>query len=95
MFILFSRSRQTIGAIEAILKESRTFPACLPNLTALKDALRKGKDWTSKIETIKVGHIYSLIRGSLIAVMIKCITYKIQLIMSSLYIYFFCACVCH
>ena len=52
--VLFLRSRQTISTIETILKEAEAIPAFLPNIGTLRDALRKGKEWSAKVETIQV-----------------------------------------
>jgi histone demethylase JARID1 len=51
---IFFRSRQTICTIETILKEAEAIPAFLPSIGTLKDALKKGKEWSAKIETIQV-----------------------------------------
>jgi histone demethylase JARID1 len=53
-FILLFRSRQTISTIETILKEAEAIPAFLPNIGTLKDALKKGKEWSAKVEAIQV-----------------------------------------
>jgi histone demethylase JARID1 len=53
-FVLLLRSRQTISTIETILKEAEAIPAFLPNIGTLRDALRKGKEWSAKVETIQV-----------------------------------------
>lgn len=43
-----------MATLEAIIKEAEGIPAYLPNVTALKDALRKAKEWTNKVETVQV-----------------------------------------
>jgi histone demethylase JARID1 len=53
VYMLF-RSRQTICTIETILKEAEAIPAYLPNIGTLKDALKRGKEWSAKVETIQV-----------------------------------------
>jgi len=53
-FVLLLRSRQTISTIETILKEAEAIPAFLPNIGTLRDALKKGKEWSAKVETIQV-----------------------------------------
>jgi uncharacterized membrane protein len=53
-FILLLRSRQTICTIETILKDAEAIPAYLPSIGILKDSLRKGKEWSAKVETIQV-----------------------------------------
>lgn len=34
--------------------EARNIPAYLPNILALREALQKAKDWTTKVEAIQV-----------------------------------------
>ena len=43
-----------MATLEAIIKEAEGIPAYLPNVTALKDALRKAKEWTNKVEAVQV-----------------------------------------
>lgn len=45
-----------MATLDAIIAEAKGIPACLPNVNALKDALRKAKEWSSKVEAIQVGH---------------------------------------
>ena len=52
-----------MATLEAIIKEAEGIPAYLPNVTALKDALRKAKEWTNKVETVQVS-LYSIKRCS-------------------------------
>ena len=52
-----------MATLEAIIKEAEGIPAYLPNVTALKDALRKAKEWTNKVETVQVS-LYSIKRSS-------------------------------
>jgi hypothetical protein len=53
VYMLF-RSRQTICTIETVLKEAEAIAAFLPSIGTLKDALKKGKEWSAKVETIQV-----------------------------------------
>lgn len=46
-----------MATLEAIINEAKGIPAFLPNVSALKDALKKAKDWTHKVETVQVGEI--------------------------------------
>lgn len=43
-----------MATLEAIINEAKGIPAFLPNVSALKDALKKAKDWTYKVETVQV-----------------------------------------
>jgi len=49
-----------MATLEAIIKEAEGIPAYLPNVTALKDALRKAKEWTNKVEAVQVRLCYVL-----------------------------------
>ena len=40
--------------LESIVLEARNIPAYLPNILALREALQKAKEWTSKVEAIQV-----------------------------------------
>lgn len=46
--------------LESIVLEARNIPAYLPNILALREALQKAKDWTSKVEAIQVLSIFTL-----------------------------------
>ncbi|KAI8504280.1 Lysine-specific demethylase 5A, partial [Branchiostoma belcheri] len=50
---LQARPRHVIATLEAIINEAKTIPAYLPNTLALKEALRKAKEWTAKVEAIQ------------------------------------------
>lgn len=50
-----SRPRQSIVALESIVSEAKNIPAYLPNVLALREALQRARDWTSKVEAIQVG----------------------------------------
>ncbi|XP_071817474.1 lysine-specific demethylase 5A-like isoform X3 [Apostichopus japonicus] len=44
-----------IALVEALISESENIPAVLPNTLALKDALRKAKEWNTDIEELQNG----------------------------------------
>ena len=44
--------------LEAIINEAKGIPAFLPNVSALKEAVRKAKEWTSKVETVQNAEHY-------------------------------------
>lgn len=44
-----------MATLEAIINEAKGIPAYLPNVSALKDALKKAKDWTVRVENVQVG----------------------------------------
>lgn len=46
-----------MATLEAIINEAKGIPAFLPNVSALKDALKKAKDWTQKVETVQVSSL--------------------------------------
>lgn len=46
--------------LESIVLEARNIPAYLPNILALREALLKAKDWTSKVEAIQVPSVCTL-----------------------------------
>ena len=56
-FFYICRPRHVMATLEAIINEAKGIPAFLPNVSALKDALKKAKDWTHKVETVQVGEI--------------------------------------
>lgn len=55
---LQARPRHVMATLEAIIKEAEGINAYLPNVTALKDALRKAKEWTSKVEGVQNSESY-------------------------------------
>ena len=57
-FHLGSRPRHVMATLEAIISESRGIPAHLPNITALKDAVKKAKDWVVRVEAIQAAEHY-------------------------------------
>ncbi|XP_014675758.1 PREDICTED: lysine-specific demethylase 5C-like [Priapulus caudatus] len=50
---LQARPRHVMATLEAIIHESRGISVYLPNISALRDALKKAKDWTAKVEAIQ------------------------------------------
>jgi len=52
------RPRHVLSTLEAIVNEASNIPVYLPNVNTLKDALRKAKDWTSKVEAIQNSDSY-------------------------------------
>ena len=58
------RPRHVMATLEAIVSEAKGIPAHLPNVVALREALRKAKEWSSKVEAIQVNNILSLAAGS-------------------------------
>ncbi|XP_064633580.1 lysine-specific demethylase 5A-like isoform X2 [Lineus longissimus] len=55
---LQARPRHVLATLEAIINESKGIPAYLPNVEALKDALKKAKEWTSKVDSVQNGELY-------------------------------------
>lgn len=49
------RPRQSLSSLEAAVKEIDIIPAYLPNGIALKDAVKKAKDWLQEVESLQVG----------------------------------------
>lgn len=45
--------------LESIVLEARNIPAYLPNILALREALQKAKEWTTKVEAIQSGTSYA------------------------------------
>ncbi|TMS02525.1 Lysine-specific demethylase 5A [Larimichthys crocea] len=56
---LQARPRHSMVTLESIVLEARNIPAYLPNILALREALQKAKDWTSKVEAIQSGGSYA------------------------------------
>nr|XP_054751747.1 lysine-specific demethylase 5A-like isoform X1 [Lytechinus pictus] len=52
---LAAKPRHAIATLEAIINEARNIPVHLPNTIALKEALKKAKDWSKQIEDIQSG----------------------------------------
>lgn len=45
--------------LESIVLEAKNIPAYLPNVLALREALQKAKEWTSKVEAIQSGSSFA------------------------------------
>lgn len=43
-----------MSSIQAIVREASLVPVHLPNINALKDALSKARDWSSKVDHVQV-----------------------------------------
>lgn len=48
------RPRRPQVALDAIVEEAQSIPGYLPNVVALRDAARKAKEWTAKVEALQV-----------------------------------------
>ncbi|KAJ6661024.1 hypothetical protein lerEdw1_016825 [Lerista edwardsae] len=53
--LIKARPRQSLSSLEAALKEIAEIPAYLPNGIALKDAVKKAKDWLQEVEGLQTG----------------------------------------
>ncbi|KAL0962770.1 hypothetical protein UPYG_G00345120 [Umbra pygmaea] len=51
---LQARPRHSMLTLESIVMEARNIPAYLPNVLALREALHKAKEWSSKVDAIQV-----------------------------------------
>lgn len=43
-----------MATVEAIVKEASRVPLYLPNVSALKEALRKAREWSDKVDQVQV-----------------------------------------
>ena len=43
-----------MATLEAIISEANHIPAHLPNTLALKDAVKRAKEWNAKVEAVQV-----------------------------------------
>eukprot|EP00106_Octopus_bimaculoides_P001838 XP_014769280.1 PREDICTED: lysine-specific demethylase 5A-like [Octopus bimaculoides] len=50
---LQARPRNVMSTLESIIAEANDIKAYLPNVSALKEALRKAKEWTSKLDAVQ------------------------------------------
>lgn len=50
---LAAKQRYAMQAVETLLKEAEEIPAYLPSESGLKDALKKAKEWTAKVESFE------------------------------------------
>ncbi|XP_025106262.1 lysine-specific demethylase 5A-like isoform X3 [Pomacea canaliculata] len=55
---LQARPRHLKSTLEAIISETRNIPAFLPNVCALREAVRKANEWTGKVEGIQTSDSY-------------------------------------
>lgn len=46
-----------IGTLEVIVQEASKVKIVLPNVTALSEALKKAKEWSTKVDKIQVSLI--------------------------------------
>ena len=50
------RPRHMVGTLEVIVQEASKVKIVLPNVSALKEALHRAKEWTNKVEQVQVIH---------------------------------------
>lgn len=50
----FGRSRQPLSTLEELIEEADSIEAFLPSKVAIKEAMKKAKEWISKVETVMV-----------------------------------------
>ena len=43
-----------MATLETIINEACDIPTYLPNVASLKEAVRKAKEWTAKVEAVQV-----------------------------------------
>lgn len=43
-----------MATVEAIIQEASRVPLYLPNVSALKEALRKAREWSDKVDQVQV-----------------------------------------
>ena len=48
-----------MSSIQAIVHEASLVPVHLPNINALKEALGKARDWSSKVDHVQVSIIHT------------------------------------
>ncbi|KAK6176380.1 hypothetical protein SNE40_014678 [Patella caerulea] len=65
---LQARPRHVMATLEGIINESKVIPAYLPNVSALKEAVRKAREWSNKVDSIQNGdsHPYVDVLESLV-----------------------------
>ena len=49
------RPRHVMATVEAIVQEASAVPVYLPNVSALKESLRKAREWSDKVDQVQVG----------------------------------------
>lgn len=52
--LVFCRPRHMMSSVQAIVREASLVPVHLPNINALKEALAKARDWSSKVDHVQV-----------------------------------------
>ena len=52
--LVFCRPRHMMSSVQAIVREASLVPVHLPNINALKEALAKAGDWSSKVDHVQV-----------------------------------------
>ena len=55
------RPRHLMSSVKAIVKEASLVPVYLPNISALKEALVKAHDWSSKVDHVQVNQQLTII----------------------------------
>lgn len=52
--LLILRPRHLMSSVQAIVREASLVPVHLPNINALKEALAKAREWSSKVDRVQV-----------------------------------------
>ena len=52
------RPRHVMATIETIIQEASRVPLYLPNVSALKEALRKAREWSEKVDQVQVRRLH-------------------------------------
>ena len=52
------RPRHVMTTLEAIVNEAAGIPTSLPNISGLKDAIKRAKDWMQRVEQVQAGEHY-------------------------------------
>lgn len=52
------KCRQNINVLESLLEEAKNIPAYLPNIQALHNVLKKGKEWITKVDVMQKSDEY-------------------------------------
>ena len=58
---IFFRPRHVMTTLEAIVHEASHIPASLPNISLLKEAIKRAKEWIAKVEIVQAGEHYPYI----------------------------------
>ena len=56
--LLFLRPRHTVDTLEVIVQEAAKVKIALPNVTALREALKTASEWAVKVDKIQVIHFF-------------------------------------